>query len=766
MATKTFDFQFTTLDPSSGQQLTNTLFVGDAPMDTHGLDVEATAATGIGISLKVVPNKQVSDSNYHFKLTFDPDELAHPEAIVLDAAHSDEWGMLYVSEKPDAASAEEGRAPGDVDIYFLYRGTIGLDVTAETPLHLSLKKVSASSSRGTRATIVSFTWNSAAASVGEFVVVAGGPGGDYTLTESVHLKLLAQAAPTLMAGFVSSDIILNDGDTENGLVLRIVNTGLLPIPLSPEGSPNPSRFTLRFEASEQTADLWALGTASLVGQILIPAKEQDGSWVSDPNWSGKDTWTVAHTAGAATWTLTPKAGKTALAPGEALEVPIGKVVTGHATGRTPLRIGYSGLTGFSDGELVAFIQKYPLIFAGQRVGAGTGAPSHKLTVHTSTREHGFGHTDGTVTLQSWVDAAGGSLGTESSHPLRFFTGGEGPQVTLTTEGKLGIGTESPSEKLTVKSTASLNDVAYGIAHTNVTLLGKTTTLSTRLSGDHAEFGTRTPHDLGFFTDGSDAQMTLTKEGNLGIGTKDPSDKLTIRTEDGKQGLVHTSGSITVSTYVGQNRAGVGTLTSHPITFFTNSGAPEMVLTPEGNVGIGTEDPGEKLTVKTDDGKVGISHMTESITLSTYIGHGRAALGTKTKHPLAFYTNAGGPQMLLAIDGNVGIGTETPGAKLEVNGSLNVRGELKINGSKPIEYRTYEGSSSTAYVVTTTYKSDEWIAVVAGFDVKGNGDGDDIDWLYVKAAPEGGVWTIRADTSEGDSGGFRVNVIFIRRELVS
>ncbi|XXT25127.1 hypothetical protein WME94_26690 [Sorangium sp. So ce429] len=749
MATKTFDFEFATLAQDSGQTLTNILFVDDAPTDIDGLDVEAAAVAGVTITLNVVGDKQVSASNYHVKLTFDPGELAQPEKIALDESLGGSWGMLCVHEAPDAAGAHEERAPGDVHLYFLYKGDTPRAVTATDPLRLKLLKVGASSRGGTRPTIVSLSLNKQEPAVDKFVMVAGGPGDQ--LTESVRLSLLApriQAAPALMAGFVSSDILLNDGDTENGLVLRIVNTGLQDIPLSPEGSSNASRFTLRFEASEQTADLWALGTASLVGQILIPAKEQDGSWVTDPSWSGNATWTVAHTAGAATWTLTPKAGKTALAPGEALEVPIGKVVTGHATGRTPLRIGYSSLPGFGDGELVAFIQKYPLIFAGQQVGVGTRGPSEKLTVQTGDNKFGITHTTGTIALSTYIGYGKGSFGTFTDHDLTFLTN-HNNKMTLTRGGNLGIGVESPAEKLHVQGNLRVNGELKN--HGPFTF---------RANTDDNPVG----EDLARFFNKDDRQvLTLKSDGKLGIGTTDPSTKLTVHTGP-YDGITHTNGTVSLATRVTDDAGRLGTLGAHHLSFFT-SGQDRMTLTAEGDVGINTTDTAGKLTIKTEDGKQGLVHTSGAITVSTYIGHNRAGVGTLTSHPITFFTNSGAPDMVLAINGNVGIGTENPQAKLDVNGSLNVRGELKINGSKPIEYRTYEGSSSTAYVEITTYKYDEWIAVVAGFYVKGN-NGDDIDWLYVNAAPENGVWTIRADTSEGDSRGFRVNVIFIRRELVS
>jgi hypothetical protein len=98
-----------------------------------------------------------------------------------------------------------------------------------------------------------------------------------------------------------------------------------------------------------------------------------------------------------------------------------------------------------------------------------------------------------------------------------------------------------------------------------------------------------------------------------------------------------------------------------------------------NVGIGTTIPADKLTVQTLSGNFGISHTDGTITVGTYIGAGDGWLGTKSNHPLAFFTNNSNQQMLIAINGNVGIGTITPQAKLHVAGSV------KIDGANTMEF---------------------------------------------------------------------------------
>lgn len=67
--------------------------------------------------------------------------------------------------------------------------------------------------------------------------------------------------------------------------------------------------------------------------------------------------------------------------------------------------------------------------------------------------------------------------------------------------------------------------------------------------------------------------------------------------------------------------------------------------------------------------------TVGVTLSTYIDNGSiisggaGSIGTQSNHPFFIYTNNGGPRMTVSAAGNVGVGTTSPNAKLDVNGAF-------------------------------------------------------------------------------------------------
>ncbi len=74
--------------------------------------------------------------------------------------------------------------------------------------------------------------------------------------------------------------------------------------------------------------------------------------------------------------------------------------------------------------------------ADTKVGIGTPAPSERLTVQTANGNYGFIHTDGTITVGSFVggSANGGWFGTKSNHTLNFFVNDGPPSMQIDTSG--------------------------------------------------------------------------------------------------------------------------------------------------------------------------------------------------------------------------------------------------------------------------------------------------------------------------------------------
>lgn len=226
------------------------------------------------------------------------------------------------------------------------------------------------------------------------------------------------------------------------------------------------------------------------------------------------------------------------------------------------------------------------------VGIGTTAPATKLQVNTIDGSRGIIHSNGSLTLGTYIGGGAGWLGTFTNQPLYLFTNNAGAgQLNLLPNGNVGIGTIAPSSRLEV-NTANAN---WGIIHTN-----GFERVGTYVGGGGGWVATQSNSPLYFCTSllglNGSAQMTLLTNGNFGIGTINPSYKLQVNTGDGLPGIVHSNGLISVGTYVGSNGGWLGTFSNNPLYFFTNNGNAQMTLLPNGYLGIGTINPTYPLAV--------------------------------------------------------------------------------------------------------------------------------------------------------------------------
>lgn len=118
------------------------------------------------------------------------------------------------------------------------------------------------------------------------------------------------------------------------------------------------------------------------------------------------------------------------------------LVLQSGTGSNMKITGYNYATGAAQALHLSVDGANTIIGAnGGNVGIGTASPANKLTVYSNF--YGIQHTDGTVRLSTFLNSAGGWFGTQSNHPLHFYTNDGGQQMTLTQAGQVGIGTTTP-----------------------------------------------------------------------------------------------------------------------------------------------------------------------------------------------------------------------------------------------------------------------------------------------------------------------------------
>ncbi len=265
-----------------------------------------------------------------------------------------------------------------------------------------------------------------------------------------------------------------------------------------------------------------------------------------------------------------------------------------------------------------------------------------------------------------------SQGTSQSEPGNSL-------LIVKSDGKVGIGTSSPSQKLdvigTVKATSFTGDGATlaGIVHS---------------SGNETINGVKT-----FST-------TLIASGNVGIGTPSPSQKLdvigtvkaTSFTGNGSalSGVVTLAGNDTIngvktfsSTLVANGNVGIGTNT--PFSQLSNTS-----INTSGSDGAGGN-PGSFSWAATQEGYVGQFYNGDSVGVNKngLVVKVASANSTALDVSRGISQNVPGTSLLtVKSNGNTGVGTNNPTTKLDVNGftKLGSNGPaiktLELNGTLP------------------------------------------------------------------------------------
>jgi hypothetical protein len=120
----------------------------------------------------------------------------------------------------------------------------------------------------------------------------------------------------------------------------------------------------------------------------------------------------------------------------------------NVNGPATFNSSISGTTGSFSGNLAVDTNVLFVDAANNRVGAGTATPTRNLSVNGL-----LGVGNGTIeVITAFSDR--GVFGTQSNHDLEIRTNG-GEKIRVKTTGEVGIGTASPSEKLSVSGNVTI-----------------------------------------------------------------------------------------------------------------------------------------------------------------------------------------------------------------------------------------------------------------------------------------------------------------------
>ena len=169
------------------------------------------------------------------------------------------------------------------------------------------------------------------------------------------------------------------------------------------------------------------------------------------------------------------------------------------------------------------------------IGIGTANPVTKLTVQTPINSTGFTHIGGadSIIFSEAIGGVSAALGTSTNHALRLNTNGTG-KLHIYPAGEVVVGGNSSAAfgRFTVET----NNNSFGISHTSV----EGNVLATQIGGTSAGIGTFTHTNMRIFSNGISRILIAEATGNVGIGTDNPTYKLSVNGNiRGKEVVVET-----------------------------------------------------------------------------------------------------------------------------------------------------------------------------------------------------------------------------------
>ena len=378
-----------------------------------------------------------------------------------------------------------------------------------------------------------------------------------------------------------------------------------------------------------------------------------------------------------------------------------------------------------------------VITAGAKIGIGTTSPQQLLDIAaTSTapvlrlsRNQNIGGTSwageslgdiefytndpstpavfGKISVIGGSDSGTPNAGYPDGHMVFYTKGQQGgalsEKLRITDTGKVGIGTTSPTSELEVNGSIEAigNNAALHLKDSNDD--------STKVIFDNLNGNSRIRYyggNFSFLDQGSTETLTIADStGNVGIGTTTPSEKLHIDGNlkfIGSRSIGTTDGSDDLSV-VPERFLNLGTQASDKVYIgrptswvggqvVLQAGAANTMVVTDNKVGIGTTSPSEKLhisgggNIRVDGSEIYITAAAQPnrrpVRMHQASYKGAVTLqrdGVDNVH-ISSDLASQGHTYFNGLNTNVGIGTASPSAKLDVAGDVATTGNITVTKS--------------------------------------------------------------------------------------
>ena len=364
-------------------------------------------------------------------------------------------------------------------------------------------------------------------------------------------------------------------------------------------------------------------------------------------------------------------------------------------------------------------------------------------------------------------------------------------------GKLGVGLGSPGYKLDVES------LDFTVARFKQRDSGEGAGIKLE-NGDGYTWNVATDTDgkFGIYRDGQSFSDFSIKDGNVGVGTTSPQQKLEVHGnillgQNDVNSFIHGGADIAMSSdthvlivsdandittdaksdIIFGSGSAINMNTSRNFTYAQAypSGLPRlehMRIKPSGNVGVGTTSPQHKLEV--GNGDIAIVNNSWKTTgndnqlagkLLFYVGGNNTERATPVASIEGYDKYAGGNYagamalkahgnevMRLMSDGSVGIGTTSPDSTLHVNGNALI-GNVPAYGKYTDAQLTLGGAHNT----TTNYNNDSQIKLLIS---GGNNDNNSPYYIMCEDENNHDLFYVKGDTTGQGS----KNKMFVRGKV--